>query len=111
MRFSGQGGELFVIVLVGYLLSIITLGIYVFWFIPKLLQWGLSNLEIFAEGPAGQLSAGMSPGAPIGAGPGMGAMGPGRGYPGQPPMGQLGQAQPMGGPGQPMGGPGQPYGH
>ncbi len=35
-RFSGQGGDLFVTVLVGYLLSMVTLGIYIPWFVCKL---------------------------------------------------------------------------
>jgi uncharacterized membrane protein YjgN (DUF898 family) len=105
LRFTGQGGELFVIALVGGLLTGITLGIYYFWFLVKLLKWQLSNLTITSEG-----GAPMAMGAPMGGGQFGGAPPPGQMY-GQPPQGQLGAPQggfggpPQGGP--PQGGPPQ----
>ena len=117
LRFDGQGGELFVIILVGYLLSIITLGIYFFWFMAKLLKWQASNTAVLQEGVVPQ--AAMAAGGMVQqiGGP------PPAGQPqfGQPPAGQPqfghpgGQAQlPPGGappPGGPYGGgPGGPYG-
>ena len=108
MRFTGQGGELFVIILVGYLLSIVTLGIYMFWMIAKLLKWQLSNTVVFKEG-----GAAMAMGAPMGGGQvqQLGGPGPQPGMYGQPPQGQLGAPgygqPPQGGFGGP--GPSGPY--
>jgi hypothetical protein len=111
MRFTGEGGELFVIILVGYLLSIVTLGIYMFWMMAKLLKWQTSNTVIFSEGGGGQMS--------MGAGQNMGGQvqqlgGPPQGQMyGQPPQGQLGAPGGFGGPpqggygGPPQGGPPQ----
>ena len=52
MRFTGEGGELFVIIVVGYLLSLVTFGIYSFWMMAKLLKWQVSNLVVMNEGGA-----------------------------------------------------------
>lgn len=46
LRFQGSGGSLFVIFIVGYLLSMITLGIYLPWFICKLNKYFAANTEI-----------------------------------------------------------------
>jgi uncharacterized membrane protein YjgN (DUF898 family) len=91
MRFTGTGGELFVIILVGYLLTIVTLGIYMFWFMAKLLKWQLSNTVVFTEG-----GAQMSMGAPMGGQVQQLGGAPGGPQPmyGQPPQGQLGYGQP-----------------
>ena len=43
LKFTGTGGALFVTFLVGYLLTIITLGIYTPWFITKLLKFHMDN--------------------------------------------------------------------
>jgi uncharacterized membrane protein YjgN (DUF898 family) len=113
LRFTGEGGELFVIILVGYLLSIVTLGIYMFWMMAKLIKWQLSNLVVFSEGGA-SLSAGMAGGG------GFVQQGPPQGQMpyGQPPQPQLGGGNPYGQPqpgyGAPpqqgYGGPPQGYG-
>jgi uncharacterized membrane protein YjgN (DUF898 family) len=42
-EFTGTGGEQFVIMLVGYLLTMVTLGIYSFWFMAKLMKFQLEN--------------------------------------------------------------------
>jgi uncharacterized membrane protein YjgN (DUF898 family) len=55
--FNGTGGEFFVTFLVGYLLTMVTFGIYMPWFIIKLWKFDTNNLE-FAE---------MGGGAPGGA--------------------------------------------
>jgi uncharacterized membrane protein YjgN (DUF898 family) len=111
LRFTGEGGELFVIILVGYLLSIVTLGIYMFWMMAKLIKWQLSNLVVFSEGGAA-LGAGMpggygQQGQQVQQGPPQGQMP----Y-GQPPQQQLGggsYGQPQPGYGQPpQGGYGAP---
>jgi len=52
MRFTGQGGELLMIIIVGYLLTMLTLGIYMFWMMAKLIKWQASNTVAFAEGGA-----------------------------------------------------------
>jgi uncharacterized membrane protein YjgN (DUF898 family) len=41
--FHGTGGQFFVINLVGFLLNAITLQIYSFWFITKLMKFNLEN--------------------------------------------------------------------
>ncbi|MBC8069765.1 MAG: DUF898 family protein [Deltaproteobacteria bacterium] len=46
--FHGTGGEFFVTFLVGYLLTMVTIGIYMPWFIIKLWKFNTNNLE-FAE--------------------------------------------------------------
>lgn len=103
LRFTGEGGELFVIILVGYLLSIVTLGIYMFWMMAKLIKWQVSNLVVFSEGGA---PAAM--GAPMGGGAVQQIGGPPQGQMpyGQPPQPQLGgQGQPGNFGGPPQGGP------
>ncbi|PRP90153.1 hypothetical protein ENSA5_67710 [Enhygromyxa salina] len=107
MRFTGEGGELFVIILVGYLLSIVTFGIYMFWMMAKLFKWQLSNTVVFSEGGA-PAQVGMGGGAvqQIGGSP------QGQAY-GQPPQQQFGApgGQPgFGGPQQPQPGYGPPPG-
>jgi uncharacterized membrane protein YjgN (DUF898 family) len=62
MRFTGEGGELFVMILVGYLLTIVTIGFYMFWLMAKLLKWQLSNLTIFSEGGGAPMAMGMGGG-------------------------------------------------
>lgn len=102
MRFTGTGGEMFVIMLVGVLLGSISFGIYYFWMYAKLLKWETSNLVLNSEG-----------GAAIGAGMGGGggfvqqAPPPGQMPYGAPPPAQLGPGGP--GPyGQPQPGYGAP---
>jgi uncharacterized membrane protein YjgN (DUF898 family) len=107
LRFTGEGGELFVIILVGYLLTIVTLGIYMFWMMAKLIKWQLSNLVVFSEGGAA-LGAGMG-----GYGQVQQVGGPPQGQMpyGQPPQQQLGAGpygQPQPGYGQPPQGYGPP---
>ncbi len=97
LRFTGEGGELFVMLLVGYLLTIITFGFYMFWLMAKLLKWQLSNTVATVEG--GPSMGAMPPGPMGGALPGYGqpAMNPGYGQPamnpgyGQPPQQGYGQ--------------------
>ncbi|MFV8751405.1 DUF898 family protein [Nannocystaceae bacterium ST9] len=97
LRFTGEGGELFVMILVGYILTILTLGFYSFWLMAKLLKWQMSNTVASVEG--GGMAA--MPGAPMG-----GMMG-GGGF-GQPQIGMnAGYGQPPQGYGQP---PQQGYG-
>jgi len=43
--FLGAGGQLFVTMLVGYLLTMITLGIYGMWFQVKLIKWFANNMR------------------------------------------------------------------
>jgi len=43
LEFTGQGGELFVIGLVGYLLTLITFGIYMPWLLVKLIKFFCAN--------------------------------------------------------------------
>lgn len=95
--FSGEGGDLFVMGLVGGLLMAVTLYIYYFWFYAKMMKWQMSNTVFKLEG------AGM--GAMAG-GPGYGqpAMGPGYGQPAM----NAGYGQPPQGYGQPQQGYGQP---
>jgi uncharacterized membrane protein YjgN (DUF898 family) len=93
LRFTGEGGELFVIRLVGGILSAFTFGIYMFWMMAKLLKWQLSNLVVYSDG-----------GAAIGAGASM--MGGGGFVQQGPPQGQM----PYGQPPQPQLGGGGPYG-
>jgi len=111
MTFTGTGGELFVMGLVGVLLMIVTLYIYSFWFMAKMAKWQLSNTIIRSEGGAPAMGMGA---------PGMGVQQLGGPPPGQMPMGQpqqqLGGPQPQpggyGAPppgGPPMGGPPQGY--
>jgi uncharacterized membrane protein YjgN (DUF898 family) len=105
LRFTGEGGELFVIILVGYLLSIVTLGIYMFWMFAKLIKWQLSNLVVFSEG-----GAAIGAGAPMGGG--YVQQGPPQGQMpyGAPPQPQLGGGAPYGQPQPGYGGPPQGYG-
>ncbi len=49
LEFKGQGGEFFVIGLVGYLLTLITLGIYGPWFMAKLIRFYADNSEAKAQ--------------------------------------------------------------
>jgi uncharacterized membrane protein YjgN (DUF898 family) len=91
-QFHGTGGEFFVTLLVGLLLTMITLYIYYPWFLVNLWKFQYNNLEFNELGASGM------PGMPVPGGmpPGMGQMQP------QPQMAFQPQ-QPM--PGQPM--PGQ----
>lgn len=50
IAYRGQGGELFQTFLVGYLLTVITLGIYGFWFQVKLLAYFQRGTEITVDG-------------------------------------------------------------
>lgn len=50
MTFVGTGGKFFVLVLVGVLLSIVTLGIYSFWFMTNLLKFFVENMVILDNG-------------------------------------------------------------
>lgn len=50
LQFTGTGGELFVTFLVGYLLTIFTLGIYGAWFMCKLQRFYTNNMTIRSEG-------------------------------------------------------------
>jgi uncharacterized membrane protein YjgN (DUF898 family) len=56
-EFTGTGGELFKISFVGYLLTMITFGVYGFWLIAHLLRFQLSNLRFV---PAEELIDGAS---------------------------------------------------
>jgi uncharacterized membrane protein YjgN (DUF898 family) len=49
-EFSGTGGEYFVTMLVGYLLTMVTLGIYGFWFMAKLLKFQIEHTSYRAAG-------------------------------------------------------------
>ena len=49
-RFTGQGGDLLVTMLVGYLLSIVTLGIYLPWFLCNFQRLFLAKLAILEDG-------------------------------------------------------------
>lgn len=49
--FTGQGGDLFVMNLVGGLLMFVTLGIYFFWYMAKLLKWDFENTVIREGNP------------------------------------------------------------
>ena len=119
MRFTGEGGELFVIGLVGYLLTVITFGIYSFWLMAKLLKWRLSNTVVFSEGSSPmaamgggnvqQLGGGAQPafGQPQMGGAQQPAFGQQQGF-GQPQHGQPQHGQPQQGFGQPQQALGQP---
>jgi uncharacterized membrane protein YjgN (DUF898 family) len=50
LNFVGQGGELFVTFLVGYLLTMVTLGIYASWFQVKMLKFFATNTEVAIAG-------------------------------------------------------------
>lgn len=50
VAYTGQGGELFKTFLVGYLLTMITLGIYGFWFQVKLIAFFQRGTEITVDG-------------------------------------------------------------
>jgi len=50
--FEGTGGKLLVTIIVGYLLTVITLGIYGAWFTIKLLKYTLENTKVNA--PSGE---------------------------------------------------------
>ena len=58
--FTGTGGEYFVINLVGGLLTMITFGIYVFWFIAKLLRFQFNN-TVFRDLAAAPAAVGQFP--------------------------------------------------
>ena len=48
-QFNGAGGQLFGKMFVGYLLTLITLGIYAPWFMVSMLKWGAENTVGIAE--------------------------------------------------------------
>ena len=48
MEFNGTGGELFGLTIVGMFLTVITLGIYYFWFIVSTIKFQTDNLRIRA---------------------------------------------------------------
>ena len=50
LRFNGTGGQLFVNMLVGYVLTIITLGIYFPWFYCSLINWFTESTQADIEG-------------------------------------------------------------
>ena len=50
LRFNGSGGQLFVNMLVGYVLTIITLGIYFPWFYCSLINWFTESTQADIEG-------------------------------------------------------------
>lgn len=114
-QFHGTGGEFFVTFLVGYLLTMITFGIYAPWFMIKVWKFQFNNYEFTELGAApGQPAMPGMPGGAPGMGPGPGPGQPALGQPMGQPMGQPGQpmGQPMGQPGMPPGGgyPGAPGG-
>jgi uncharacterized membrane protein YjgN (DUF898 family) len=49
LEFTGKGGELFVTFLVGYLLTLITIGIYTPWFMVKLIKFFANNTTAAAQ--------------------------------------------------------------
>jgi len=49
LEFTGKGGELFVTFLVGYLLTLITIGIYAPWFMVKLIKFFVGNTTAAAQ--------------------------------------------------------------
>ena len=49
LEFTGRGGELFVTFLVGYLLTLITAGIYMPWFMCKLIKFFTNNITATAQ--------------------------------------------------------------
>ena len=91
--FHGTGGEFFVLNLVGYLLTMITFGIYMPWYMIKQWKFQFNNHEFNEIGaaPMGALPGGpgMPPGMPPGP-PGGYPPGPPPGYPGGPPPGMMG---------------------
>jgi uncharacterized membrane protein YjgN (DUF898 family) len=109
--FHGTGGEFFVLNLIGYLLTMVTIGIYMPWYMIKIWKFQFNNHEFNEIGaaPAGALPGGpgMAPGMGPG-GPGMG--GPGMGGPGMPPGLPPGGPPPGYPPQGPGGYPGQPPG-
>ena len=50
LQFTGTGGELFVTALVGYILTVLTIGIYGAWFMCKLIKFFYSQTSIPAGG-------------------------------------------------------------
>lgn len=91
LAFNGTGGELFVIALIAGLLIPITLGIYTFWYIAKVLNFTINNISVHDAGAAPAMAMPPGPGGPQ---PAMA---------GQPPMGAPGQQ-----PGLPPQQPGMP---
>jgi uncharacterized membrane protein YjgN (DUF898 family) len=93
-QFHGTGGEFFVTLLVGLLLTVITLYIYYPWFIVNLWKFQYNNLEFNEMGasgmPGGMPMQGGMPGGMPGGHPGMGQMPPGgqMAFQPQPPPGQ-----------------------
>jgi uncharacterized membrane protein YjgN (DUF898 family) len=49
LKFTGTGGDLFVTFIVGYLLTIVTLGIYQFWFQVNLMKFTYGNTEVSTQ--------------------------------------------------------------
>jgi uncharacterized membrane protein YjgN (DUF898 family) len=56
-EYHGTGGELFKKVIVGYLLSIFTLGIYSFWMAADLFNYSYNQTHIYQSGRHGQFQA------------------------------------------------------
>ncbi|MEC9093777.1 MAG: DUF898 family protein, partial [Planctomycetota bacterium] len=50
LSFGGSGGELFVNVVLGILLTLITFGFYFPWFYCSLIRWGLNNTKVNVQG-------------------------------------------------------------
>jgi len=63
--FAGTGGEYFVTLLVGFLLSAITLYIYMPWFMVKLWKFQLNNYEFHEVGGGGGMQAFPPQGQPM----------------------------------------------
>lgn len=61
-RFDGQGVDLFIIRLKGGILSVLTLGIYFFWFIKDLIAFEMDNLKIVQNGKEINLRSTMTGG-------------------------------------------------
>jgi len=113
--FEGQGGELFVLYLVGGLLTGITFGIYGFWFMTNLMKFN-ADKHVIREGgqvppmggPLSPTIGGPAPAMAMGGGP----VAPGMGGPPAPGMGGFGAPPgaggPPGAPGAPPGVPGAP---
>jgi uncharacterized membrane protein YjgN (DUF898 family) len=95
-QFHGTGGEFFVTMLVGMLLTVVTLYIYMPWFLVNLWKFQYNNLEFNEMGASGMPGMPMQGGMPPSMGqmppPGQMAFQPQQPMPGQyPPPGQYGR--------------------